>query len=176
MHTRTSQQWWEDTLRNPEALVGWLQKQYHGEATAAIRIRNFSDKFCEKLTDLRTLGIIAGQEEKHAEWVGALLSARGVEPAILEKTERYWDVTLPGIEDFATGAGVAAHAEHMRLERIRVIAEHPETPEDIRAVFARILPEETFHERAFAEMAGDAALAATRSGHERGMEALSLVM
>jgi rubrerythrin len=175
MEQRTSREWWEHTLAHEGALIEWLRKQYHGEATAAVRVRNFAEDYCGTLADLRTLGIIAGQEDKHAEWIAGLLRSRGMEPKVLTKIERYWGKTLPGIDSFETGAAIAAHAEGMRLERIRVIATHPKTPEDIRAVFERILPEETFHEKAFREMAGVEALQATLANHERGMESLGLV-
>jgi len=116
------------------------------------------------------------QEEDHAAWVGDLLRARGEEPCVLkDKEERYWQETLPGITSWESGCAVAAHAEAMRLDRIRVIVADPETPVDVRAVFARILPQEEFHERAFRAFAGDAALAATLHGHEEGARALGLV-
>lgn len=175
MERRTSLQWWEHTLANPDELIVWLQKQYHGEVTAATRIRAFAAQHCTDARNARTLEVIAHQEETHAEWVASLLTARGIMPAVLEKVERYWNETLPGIVGFHSGAAVASHAEHMRLDRIRVISEHADTPEDIRAVFMRILPQEEFHERAFAEMAGVEALACALGKHEQGLEALGLV-
>jgi rubrerythrin len=175
MKNRTSLQWWEHVLANPEELIVWLQKQYHGEVTAAQRIRTFATLHCTDAWNARTLELIAHQEETHAEWVASLLTARGITPAVLEKVERYWNETLPGIVDFHSGAAVASHAEHMRLDRIRVIGEHADTPDDIRAVFLRILPQEEFHERAFAEMAGVEALADALGKHEQGLEALGLV-
>ena len=54
------------------------------------------------------------------------------------------------------------------------IAADEQAPTDLRAVFARILPEERFHERAFRSLAGEEALRATRDGHERGMKVLGL--
>ena len=176
MQPRTSLQWWEQTLASPNALTEWLRDQYHGEATAAVRIRAFADEFCDNEGHKRTLDLIATQEGTHAEWIGELLISRGIEPVVLEKKERYWDRTLPGIADFHSGAAVAAHAEHMRLERIRVIAVHPATPDDIRLAFERILPEELFHEKAFSRMAGELALSAALGSHAQGMEALGLVM
>ena len=118
---------------------------------------------------------IAREEETHAEWVATLLRARGITPVILPKEERYWQQTLTGIESFESGAAVAAHAEAMRLDRIRVIVNDPRTPEDIRDVFAKILPQEIGHERMFAALAGEAALAQTQGAHELGMRALGLV-
>ena len=62
----------------------------------------------------------------------------------------------------------------MRLERIEVIASDPEAPEDVRAVFWRILPQERFHEHAFRSLAGAPALEATRAAHELGRTTLGL--
>jgi hypothetical protein len=91
-----------------------------------------------------------------------------------EKAERYWPCVLRSIADLETGAAVGAHAERMRLERIAAIAEDPSAPDDVRRVFARILPEERFHERAFRGLAGDVALRRTASTHALGREALGL--
>lgn len=173
--SKTSLEWWNEVRKDSNKLIDWLKSQYHGEATAAKRIREFSDKFCQDPQHKKTLALIAHQEETHATWVGELLISRGMAPEILAKQARYWNVTLPDISDFEHGSAVAAHAEEMRLHRIRIIVEHPETPEDIRAVFARILPEEMFHQRAFASMAGTDALENTRSKHHAGMNALGLV-
>lgn len=171
----TSEEWWEEVKADPEKLTDWLQKQYHGEVTAADRIRDFSRNYAQPETRAaRILDLIASQEVDHASWVGELLVARGIEPVLLDKDERYWEQTLPQIGSFATGAAVAAHAEHMRLERIRVIAHDPETPEDIRTVFDRILPQEVFHERAFRSLAGPEAMQETVEAHLQGRNVIGL--
>lgn len=174
-HLTSSEAWWDKVREDEKKLIAWLKKQYHGEVTAAQRIDLFDKTYCKGSVDHVILQIIARQERKHAIWVGELLTSRGVAPELLVKKERYWDVTLSGIEDFATGAAVASHAERMRLERIRVIASHPDSPSDIRRVFQKILPEELFHERAFAKMAGTEALEKTRAAHQNGRNALGLV-
>lgn len=171
---KTSLMWWEETLKDEGKMIAWLKKQYHGEVTASERILVLSEKYCGNSVHKLILSIIAKQERNHASWVGELLTARGVTPSVLEKEERYWNQTLPGIKNFETAAAVASHAERMRLERIRVIASHPETPADIREVFKRILPEEMFHERAFGRMAGDEALKQTQGNHNLGLKALGL--
>lgn len=156
----------------------WLRKQYHGEHTAAQRIEAYADAHVPRDSRWqKVLVTIAEQERRHAGWVGDLLRARGETPAPLRKPERYWDQTLGAIDSLQTGAAVAAHAEEMRLARIEVIAsdDAADAPEDIRAVFARILPDERFHARAFASMAGASALAQTRGNHERGLAALGLI-
>lgn len=172
----TSERWWQGIKQDPEAVKAWLMDQYHGEATAAERIIRFRDQYAVPGTrEHRILTVIAGQEQSHGEWVGELLRVRGGEPVVLVKQERYWEKTLSGISDFSSGAAVAAHAEEMRLARIKVIVDDPEAPSDVRDVFRRILPQERFHARAFAQMAGSTALEAALARHEQGLEALSLI-
>lgn len=173
---RNSLTWWNATRADAAAFVDWLRDQYHGEITAHDRIQNFLVTHVPADSPWRkTLEFIASQELTHAAWVGDLLRARGIEPAVLSKPERYWDQTLPGATTFETAAAVAAHAEEMRLERITVIAADDEAPADVRSVFARILPEERFHATAFRRMAGEPAFAATLARHELGMEAIGLI-
>ncbi|APR87527.1 hypothetical protein A7982_12876 [Minicystis rosea] len=172
---RDSRAWWEAVKKDPEALVAWLLDQYRGEATAAGRIEMLRDAFAAPGSRAhRILGVIAGQERRHAVWVGDLLTARGIEPKIGVKRERYWKETLDVVRDLETGCAVGAHSERMRLERIETIAHDPEAPADVRAVFTRILPEERFHARAFAELAGAEALSATEGAHDLGRRALGL--
>jgi len=114
-------------------------------------------------------------EKNHAAWVLDLLVARNIRPTLLDKKERYWEKTLVGIDSFIKASAVAAHAEEMRLERIRAIANDETAPADIRAVFARILPQEEFHARAFKKMTTTAVYDATQDAHELGRTALGLV-
>lgn len=172
----TSLQWWNRIKASPADLADWLRDQYHGEATAVIRILNFINTHVEagsKWVD--TLFIIADQEAKHSDWVKTLLETRGIPAEILQKDERYWNKTLASIDSFESGAAVAALAEKMRLERIEVIANDPDAPEDIRSTFQKILKEEQFHAKAFAEMAGDEAMRKALSNHELGMAEIGLI-
>ena len=103
-----------------------------------------------------------------------MLLSRGLTPEILNKKERYWEQTLKQITDWDTGCAVAAHAEKMRLERIRVICDDEEAPADIRDVFLMILPQEEFHEKAFRSFTTDDAMARTLEGHLAGLNELGL--
>lgn len=173
---RDSHHWWRATRANPAALHAWLYDQYRGEVTAASRIETLRDRFAPAGSRAhRVLTVIAAQERTHAAWVGELLAARALPVAVEYKPDRYWRRVLPGITDLATGAAVGAHAERMRLERIEAIAADPEAHSDICEVFARILPQEKFHARAFAELATPEALARTAGAHALGREALGLV-
>ena len=100
--------------------------------------------------------------------------ARALDVHVEPVEDRYWKAVVPEVVDLATGAAIGAHAERMRLERIRVIASDLDAPADIRSVFRRILPEERFHERAFRGLASAAALASTAGAHELARRALGL--
>jgi hypothetical protein len=167
--------WWATIRSNPTRLHAWLYDQYRGEVTAAARIEALRDRFTVPGSrPHRILSIIAAQERDHASWVAALLTARNLPATVEDKPDRYWRRVLPQITDLATGAAVGAHAERMRLERIETIAADPTAPADIRAAFARILPQERFHARAFASLATADALARTAGAHALGRAALGL--
>ncbi|MFO0594334.1 MAG: ferritin-like domain-containing protein [Myxococcaceae bacterium] len=174
MH-KTSAQWWAAVKVDAVAFEGWLLDQYRGEVTAAGRIEALRDAFAAPGSKAaRVLTVIAGQEREHAEWVAGLLRTRGVTPKVEDVPARYWDAVLGQVRDLETGAAVGAHAEEMRLERIVAIASDPGAPADVRAVFARILPQERFHARAFRALASAAALEATAGAHHLGRELLGL--
>eukprot|EP01122_Echinamoeba_exundans_P005856 TRINITY_DN16027_c0_g1_i1.p1 TRINITY_DN16027_c0_g1~~TRINITY_DN16027_c0_g1_i1.p1 ORF type:complete len:207 (+),score=40.03 TRINITY_DN16027_c0_g1_i1:28-648(+) len=172
----TSEQWWQRTKSDKERLMRWLRNQYHGEVMASERLQGMLEQFSSSMTETqqKTVSIIAEQEKNHSEWVGALLKTRGEEPKVLQKVERYWDVVLTGLDSFLKATAVAAHAEEMRLERIRVIASDLDAPEDIRAVFQKILPQEEFHARAFKKMTSEEVYQSTTNAHELGRIALGL--
>jgi rubrerythrin len=172
----TSAAWWETTRSNPVALQAWLYAQYRGEITAGDRIEALRDAFADPGSRAyRVLSVVAAQERTHASWIGALLAARGLPVEVTAKPDRYWRHVVPEISDLATGAAVGAHAEQMRLERIETISADPTAPPDIRAAFARILPQERFHARAFASLSTSEALARTKDAHALGRLALGLV-
>lgn len=174
---RTSKEWWAETKASPEKLIAWLRKQYHGEVTAAERI----ERYCiAKLAvdDARgdRLRVIADQERQHAEWVAQLLRTRGEMPQLLPtKPERYWTRALAAMHSFEDAAGVAHHAETMRLERIWVIAADLDAPFDIRETFARILQDERWHAAAFKALAGPQAVERTAQAHQQGAAAIGFL-
>lgn len=175
--SKTSAEWWTETKANEKKLNAWLQKQYAGELGAVGRINSFRDKFTTpKSQDFNTLTLISLQELKHSEWVRILLRNRGIELAA-DHTTRYWNEILPEATDFKSGAAVGAHAEAMRLERIRVISEDLEAPEDIRKCFQNILHDEIWHEEEFRKMAGDMMMKSSiAEAQARAAEAIGLVL
>lgn len=173
---KTSKQWWQETKADPAKLTEWLKKQYTGEVTASQRILDLRDKFQVDGKDHKILTFIANQEQTHAQWILELLHNRGIEPEVGDPNKRYWKETLKGIEDLETGCAVGAHAEAMRLDRIREIAYDVTAPHDIVTKFTKILIDEVGHEKLFRKLSTPEALEATRANHEAGAAALGLVV
>jgi rubrerythrin len=174
---KTSKEWWDETKASPEKLVNWLKNQYHGEAVASERIKQFILPNMEGKYEFM-VEKIADDEDKHASWVGKLLLDRGITPEILQKEERYWKEVMT--EDFTNNcnyaAAVAAHAEEMRLERITVIMNDPESPKDIQETFKNIYRDEVFHAKGFKLIAGDDYYNQASENHAKGLEALGLIV
>jgi rubrerythrin len=172
---KTSQQWWDEVRVDEAKLNDWLVRQFRGEISAFVRITKFAEEFAtEDPVANRILRTIAGQEQQHATWVLDLLRSRDIDPSVDNAEDRYWSKTLPAIKSFETGAAIGAHAEKMRLGRIKVIAADETAPNDVRQVFQRILKDELWHEEAFRRLAGPKAMADTAHSHEAGMELLGL--
>lgn len=175
---KTSVQWWNEVKADPEKMKEWLLKQWRGEVTASSRILLLASQFNAEPKARKILETIAEQEVTHAGWIGDILIARGIAVDIFDidnAEKRYWAKTLPGIDSLETGAAVAAHAEGMRLERIRAIVADEDAPTDIREVFTKILKDEEWHERAFTNLSNEAAMKATEGNHKLGLEVLGLV-
>ncbi len=174
---RTSKEWWNDTKVSETKMIEWLKNQYHGEAVASERITKFILPHLQGKYQFM-VERIADDETRHAEWVGNLLSVRGVTPEILQKEERYWKEVIT--EDFTSdgnyAAAVAAHAEEMRLERIKVIMDDEQAPYDIRKVFSDIYKDELFHAKGFKLIAGDKYYNKASENHAKGLEALGLIV
>jgi hypothetical protein len=177
---KTSEQWWNSVRHDERKFATWLQKQYRGEMTAVSRLlgvlHNYSGHFTQKQE--RVIMEIVKQERDHASWVRGLLISRGLSCAFSPKEaeSRYWQTQKIQNPSFSELMAIAAHAEGMRLERIQVIADDATAPSDVRDVFRRILRDETFHERAFRQIAGEDAMSRTRYTHEKGRRLLGLTV
>lgn len=169
-----SKKWWNLVKNDSKKLNDWLIKQYRGEITAADRIIKFAETYAPNKKSLAVLNVIAKQEKKHAKWVLELLKNRNIIPNIENAEDRYWKETLPEIESFEIGAAIGAHAEKMRLERIRVISGDETAPKDIRNTFKKILKDEIFHEKIFKSLTTIKALNETKNAHEQGLKVLGL--
>lgn len=174
---KTSQQWWNETKASSEKINNWLKNQYHGEAVAAERIRKY---ILPNMTGKYEFMVekIANDEDRHAMWIAKLLLNRGIQPELLQKEERYWKEVMT--EDFKSdgnyAAAVAAHAEEMRLERIKVIMADDSASTDIQNTFKDIYHDELFHAKAFKLIAGDEYYNKASANHAKGLESLGLII
>ena len=168
-----TKEWLNKTLSSDAELHHWLERQYIGEITAAKRIHKLADEAPEKFKPV--LSKIAVDEALHACWVMDLLVARGISvPSIEHSEDRYWKPILSELDTFEKTAAAGYHAEGMRLVRIRALASDIRVDQDIRDVFAKILPDEEFHEKAFGAMSTDEAKGFMSSKHEEGLSRLGL--
>lgn len=177
---RTTEQWWDDVSNDPAKMIDWLKDQYYGEQTAAARVRDLLVSYPDITeTERQLVTMIADDEAKHAEWVKQLLINRGIPEAYFPRdktTSRYWAKTLPTeVVSFSQICAIGHHAEVMRLERIRLLAEDVRF-NDIAETFAKILSDEVFHAKAFGCMSTPEDIEAARGNHEAGKEALGLVV
>lgn len=172
---KTVTTWINEVIGSPAKLNSWLSRQYVGEMLAAERIKELVP-----LVDPRYKSVmnkIANDEAKHAKWVQNLLIRRNISiPEVSYKEDRYWKTVLAGKTDINDLLAVGAHAEEMRLHRIRAIASDYRFDADIREVFSAILPDEERHAKGFAIAAGEVAVKATNKNHELGLKALGLTL
>jgi len=172
---QTTEQWMNKILSSTDELNHWLQRQYVGECLAAKRISELQIDEDVPQQYAYTLTEIAHQEYNHSEWVKQLLIDRDIPiPEVTDEGVRYWKAVLPEAITFEDLAAAGHHAEAMRLVRIRVLASNPQVPDDIRAVFQRILPDEEWHEKAFAQMSNEDSIAHMQQYHEAGLQLLGL--
>lgn len=172
---QTTEQWMEKILSSRAELYHWLERQYIGECLAAKRIAelqldsNVPPQYAYTLTE------ISLQEHNHSEWVKQLLENRNLPiPDVTDDGVRYWKVILPEAKTFEDLMAAGHHAEAMRLHRIRALADCDRIDADIRDVFQKILLDEEWHEKAFAQMSSDASLTHMKQFHEAGLQLLGL--
>lgn len=174
---KTTEQWWAEVKSDPEKLAHWLRRQYVGEMAAVNLLSELLITYGGQASESEWDDVhkVMCQEATHAKWMKRVMEGRGIEPEVGATAERrYWAEVKPAVKSFAEGCAAGYHAEHMRLERIRTIANDPD-PEfaDLAATFKKILPHEEWHEEVFDKMRHGRALT---EYHEKGLESLNLLM
>lgn len=171
---KTVTNWVNGIVTDKAKLAHWLSRQFVGEMLAAQRVQKLSTKVSGKLKPV--IERIAKDEAVHAGWVKSLLVSRNLPiPEVTYDDDRYWKTVFKGVnESIPNVLALGAHAEKMRLHRIKAIVGDTRFDEDIRAVFSKILPDEEFHAKAFSAAAGKNALERTRENHELGLKVLGL--
>lgn len=177
---KTSLEWWESIKNDSTKIDNWLKKQYHGEAMAAVKIQHYMDLLDDTTKEHHVvISKIIAEEVKHTNWIKSLLKRRGITAELLEKEERYWDKTEPVVLEertFSYFCAVCYHAETMRLERIRTIANDKTASRTITDIFSLILGDELGHSLMFQFYASEEDLAKAKVYHQEGCKAIGLVI
>ena len=178
---KTSKEWYNEVLQDQTKFNDWLVKQYEGELIAANRILELAMD-TDSPTNYRILMEISRQELQHSLWMMDILKNRNIPVPVVDlgtdekiSSSRYWPMVEKSGHTMQEKYAVGAHAETMRLDRIRAICEHPRTATDIKEVFDRILVDELWHAKAFASMAGEEAMLKIKPDHEKAKSMLGLV-
>jgi tRNA isopentenyl-2-thiomethyl-A-37 hydroxylase MiaE len=166
---KTGLEWWNEVKNDNLKMNSWLQKQCYGEYQAYLRIGKLATKYNNSI-----LRIVADQELKHYEWIKDYLVKNNIEP-ITEHEERYWKEVNMNFDTLEEASAIGAHAEEMRLERIRIIAKDTEFTE-LASIFNKIQTDEEFHVKAFTKLTTEEKLAVAKIGHEQGMLELGLII
>lgn len=168
--------WWDKCLSDKEKLEHWLVSLYNNEKDAEERFIHFANTYCLNEKDAYdTFMNIASQERNHAVLVEKILKNRKI--SLYEKSSkdgRYWRNTLPCICDVKTAAAIGAFAESLSLNRMRVIINDPNTPEDLRELFKVIEPEESYHAKSLEKIATSFGMKSVKDCHDKGLEELGL--
>jgi len=168
--------WWQKCLQDKEKLEHWLVGLYNNEKDAEFRFIDFAKKYCENDKEAYDEFIkIADQERNHAVLVTKVLEDRNIE--LYEKSTkngRYWRNTLPCVVDMKTAAAIGAYAEGLSLSRMRVIIKDPNTPQDLKDLFAIIEPEESYHAKTLQKIATRYGMKEVKDCHDAGLEELGL--
>lgn len=175
---KTTQQWWDEVSNDEEKMIDWLKDQHHGEVTAAKRISEIAARFKLEEWQQKQISQVVADEMKHSIWVGWLLKKRGIGTYDLHKEERYWNQTLPAVDEIDTFeyfCAVAHHAEVMRLDRIRLLAADKRF-DDIAKTFSDIIVDEKYHAKIFGVMSTPEDIERSRANHKNGMNAIGLVV
>ena len=168
--------WWKKVLADPEKLIYWLCRLHNTEKEAEARFIEFAEEYCTPGSkEDKIFRVIAEQERTHGVLIEDVLKARGVtiDPDA-EYSARYWAHTGPCIVDRETAAAVGYFAEDLSLQRMQVIIELDETPDDLRQMFIPIHHDEGYHTRILAKMAGEHGITQVVDCHTEGLKELGL--
>ena len=160
--------WWSRLLTDEERLQTWLikleatERQGYDDNHEAAGIYVGGNLAAKKI-----LLATADDELRHADLLVKVLTDRdpnwreGQAPA----PSAYWDLMYQGIVDLESCAAVFALGEGLASDRFEVIAQHPDTPKDIKWFLDQALPDEQHHCRIFTKLAGESQLDIMRQRH-----------
>lgn len=144
---------WTAAKATPAFLINWLQQQVLGELSAIasmdqLRTTLASTEGAE--TKVAVVDMVLKDEHNHVHLLGELLRARGTEP-----NPNLQGIPLEHMDEEILGCAIASRAEGVRLGQIYIVMNDADVPADVRVVLEKISKDETFHQKAYAHLAGD---------------------
>jgi hypothetical protein len=153
--------WWERLLKDEALMIKWLRKlqvtEYDGYADnfAANSKWNPDGNSAVEKFFIAT----AKDELKHSRLLVDLLRERGKVPYSHDtEPSIFWTEMDEYVDDLESCCAVFYYGERLAAERFIIIAEHKETPSDIKYFIDRALPDESYHMTGFQKLAGQRAI------------------
>ena len=179
LHEKTYQ-WWSDVLAKGE-INQRLANLWLAEYEGAYKFNNLANdmRWPVPAEVRQTLISMAGDESMHQMWLTKVLFARGAIDLVIgqrpwNRPSRFWEAINEGVDSLETACAAAAYGEMLALNRFRVIVDHPGTPDDVRLLCARIIPDESNHARDLRKIAGKEAMDRIRPCFLKAKSALGL--
>ena len=160
-----TKQWWLRTINDPIKLTAWLQKLQRTELSGYTDHVDYMAANVVSDRERRILLNIAEDELKHSELLIDLMSVRGIEVVPDGEQSHYWDMVLANVSNTAEYCAANYFGEALAAYRFEIILGMQETPEDIRFVISKALPDEIFHRETLMRLAGDDAIQTIKAYH-----------
>lgn len=115
---------------------------------------------------------IANDEKKHSDILIELFQERKIELVKVGPDSTYWEEMLAYVPSTAHYCAANYFGEALAAFRFEVIAEMPETPEDIKGFIRKALPDEIFHRETLRRLAGEEVLVEMKQRHDEALARL----
>lgn len=165
--------WWVRTINDEAKLTAWLQKLQRTELGGYTDHIEYMANHEVSDRERAILTNIANDELTHSELLIDMMNERGIAIVPDGVQSAYWDELLAGVTSTADYCAANYYGEALAAYRFEIILGMPETPEDIRYVIGRALPDEIFHRETLQRLAGEATLAKYKQIHEDAYQRLT---
>jgi hypothetical protein len=172
--------WWEKLLNDEGLLLAWLKKLqltewsgYTGNIEANLRWNPRGPRYNSHASAF--LKRTASDEQRHSNALALILLERGEEPVTDSAATRssfYWDEMEKHVTSLETCCAMMYFGEQIAADRFEVLLKHPRTPNDLKGFLRKALPDEAYHAKGFAALAGPEAIAEMARVHTETMTQL----
>lgn len=172
--------WWEKLLDDERLLHAWLKKLqltewsgYSGNIEANMRWNPRGPRYNSHASAF--LKRTASDEQRHSNALSLILIQRGEEPVsdpAATRSSFYWDTMEQHVVSLETCCAMMYFGEQIAADRFEVLLKHPRTPNDLKGFLRKALPDESYHAKGFAALAGPEAIEEMTRVHTETMAQL----